>query len=99
MKYRCDDCGAVFEEPLVYSEPSVGYEALWCPECQCDAIMEVEECKLCGELSPVHLLTVDGYCPDCVKKAAHKYDAFLKSCEPEELRIFEEQFGIEPINY
>lgn len=99
MRYRCEDCGYVFDEPYIYEEPDVGYAAMWCPSCHSDDIIEVKECKLCGELAPAHLLTIDGYCGACVKKAAHKYDEFLNGCEPEELQIFKEQFGIEPICY
>ena len=97
--YRCNDCGWVFEEPYEYEERDVGYHADWCPECHSDDIVEVRECKLCNELTPIHLLTIDGYCPDCVRRAAKKYDMFLNKCEPEELRIYKEQFGIEPICY
>ena len=97
--YRCNDCGWVFEEPYEYEEPDVGYHADWCPQCHSDDIVEVRECKYCEELTPVHLLTIDGYCPDCVRRAAKKYDMFLNKCEPEELRIFEHEFGIEPISY
>lgn len=98
-KYRCNDCGWVFDEPYLYEEPDVGYAALWCPECHSDDIIEVRECKLCGEYTPTHLLT-DGYCDACVKKAIRKYDRILnEKFEPEELEIFREQFGIEPINY
>lgn len=97
--YRCNDCGWVFAEPYEYEEPDVGYHADWCPECHSDDIVEVRECKYCEELTPVHLLTIDGYCPDCVRRAAKKYDMFLNKCEPEELRIFEHEFGIEPISY
>ena len=31
-KYRCNDCGWIFDEPYLYEEPDVGYAALWCPE-------------------------------------------------------------------
>ena len=99
MTYKCCECGHVFDSPYIYEEPDVGYAALWCPECHSDDIVEVQECKFCGELYPIHKLTIDGYCPDCVKKTAKKLDLFLHRCEPEELRIFQEQFGIEPINY
>ena len=99
MKYKCNDCGWVFDEPYLYEEPDVGYAALWCPECHSDDIIEVAECKFCEELTPIHDLTIDGYCPDCVRRAAKKYDMFLNKCEPEELRIYKEQFGIEPICY
>ena len=99
MTYRCADCGYVFDEPYVYEEPDVGYVATWCPSCHSDDIVEVKECKMCGELTPVHLLT-DGYCDGCVKHAARKFDMLLSSkFEPEELEIFAKQFGIEPINY
>lgn len=98
-KYRCNDCGWVFDEPYEYEEPDVGYAALWCPECHSDDIIEVGECKICEEYYPIHDLTIDGYCPDCVRRAAKKYDMFLNKCEPEELRIYKEQFGIEPICY
>ena len=97
--YKCNDCGWTFSEPYEYEEPDVGYHADWCPECHSDDIVEVRECKYCEELTPVHLLTIDGYCPDCVRRAAKKYDMFLNKCEPEELRIFEHEFGIEPISY
>ena len=99
MKYKCNDCGWVFDEPYLYEEPDVGYAALWCPQCHSDDIIEAAECKYCEELTPIHLLTIDGYCPDCVRRAAKKYDMFLNKCEPEELRIYKEQFGIEPICY
>ena len=98
-KYRCNDCGWVFDEPYLYEEPDVGYKADWCPQCHSDDIIEVAECKYCEELTPIHDLTIDGYCPDCVRRAAKKYDMFLNKCEPEELRIFEHEFGIEPISY
>ena len=45
------------------------------------------------------MLTIDGYCPDCVKRTARKLNMFLNKCEPEELRIFREEFQIEPISY
>ena len=97
--FRCNDCGAVFEEPYEYREPDVNYYADWCPECHSDDITEVKECAICGELVPFYDLTIDGYCPACVEKAAHRFDNFLESCEPYELDIFKDQFGIEPINY
>lgn len=99
MTYKCNECGYVFDEPYEYEEPDVGYAALWCPECHSDDIVEVRECKLCDELTPIHLLTIDGYCPDCVKRTARKLNMFLNKCEPEEVQIFREQFQIEPINY
>ena len=100
-KYKCNDCGWEFDEDdaYLYEEPDVGYAAVWCPECHSDDLTEVDECKFCGETYPVHKLTIDGYCPDCVKKTAKKLDLFLHRCEPEELRIFEHEFGIEPISY
>ena len=97
--YKCNDCGWVFEEPYEYEERDVGYHADWCPECHSDDIVEVRACKLCDELTPIHLLTIDGYCPDCVKRTARKLNLFLNKCEPEELQIFREQFQIEPISY
>jgi hypothetical protein len=45
------------------------------------------------------MLTIDGYCPDCVRRTAKKLDLFLNKCEPEELEIFRREFGIEPISY
>ncbi len=99
-KYRCNECGWVFDEPYIYEEPDVGYAALWCPECHSDDIVEVQECKFCGELTPLHMLTADGYCDTCVKHAARKFDLLLSSkFEPEELDIFKREFNIEPINY
>lgn len=98
-EWKCCECGYVFDEPYEYDEPDVGYHALWCPECHSDDIIEVRECKLCDELSPIHLLTIDGYCPDCVKRTARKLNMFLNKCEPEEVQIFREQFQIEPISY
>ena len=98
-EWKCCECGYVFDEPYIYEEPDVGYAALWCPECHSDDIVEVQECKFCEELTPIHMLTIDGYCPDCVKRTAKKLDLFLHKCEPEELRIFEHEFGIEPISY
>ena len=98
--YRCEDCGHIFEEPYHYREPDVGYGAYWCPSCHSDDITEVRECKICGEYAPVHDLTIDGYCPACVRSAARKFDALLSSqFEKEELEILKEQFGIEPISY
>ena len=99
MPWKCNDCGEVFDAPYEYEERDVNYFADWCPYCHSDDIVEVKECELCGKLTPVFDLTIDGFCPECVEKAAKKYDQFLKSCEPEELKIFREQFGIEPINY
>lgn len=98
-KYRCNECGWVFDEPYEYEERDVGYHTEWCPECHSDDITEVQECKFCDELTPVHLLTIDGYCPDCVRRTGKKLDLFLNRCEPEELQIFEHEFGIEPISY
>ena len=98
-EWKCCECGHVFDEPYEYDEPDVGYHALWCPSCHSDDIVEVRECKLCDELTPIHLLTIDGYCPACVKRTARKLDFFLKKCESEELQIFEHEFGIEPISY
>ncbi len=98
-KYKCNECGWVFDEPFLYEERDVGYKAYWCPECHSDDIVEVEECKFCEELYPTHMLTIDGYCPDCVRRTAKKLDLFLNKCEPEELEIFRREFGIEPISY
>ena len=100
MTYKCEDCGFIFEEPYLYEEPDVGYAALWCPECHSDDIVEVKECKYCGEPTPLHMLTADGYCEECVKHAARKFDLLLNSkFEPEELEIFKREFNIEPIHY
>lgn len=99
MPWKCNDCGSVFDEPYEYHEYDVGYAADWCPYCHSDDIVELNECKLCGEETPVHLLTYEGYCPECIEKTKRKYNEFLKSCEPEELEIFKEQFYIEPISY
>ena len=99
MRYRCDDCGHVFDEPYLYEEPDVGYAAMWCPECHSDDIVEVQECKLCDELTPAHLLTSDGYCPECVRRTREKFNAFLeKYFEKEELEILKDQWIIEPID-
>lgn len=97
--YKCEDCGAVFEEPFEYKEPDVNFFADWCPYCHSDDIVEVKECELCGKLTPVFDMTIDGYCPECVTKTARKLNEFLGKCEPEEVRIFKEEFGIEPISY
>ena len=98
--YKCCDCGETFDEPYEYDEPDVGYHADWCPYCHSDDIVEVRECKYCGELTPLHLLTIDGYCDVCVKNAARKFDLLLSSkFEKEELEIFKSEFGIEPISY
>lgn len=100
MAWRCNDCGAVFDEPYLYEEPDVGYKADWCPDCHSDDITEVKECAYCGELTPVFDLTIDGYCRECVKNAARKFDLLLSSkFEKEELEIFKSEFGIEPISY
>lgn len=100
MTYKCCECGHVFDSPYIYEEPDVGYVAAWCPECHSDDIVEVRECKYCGELAPLHMLTADGYCEECVKYAARKFDLLLSSkFEPEELEIFKREFNIEPINY
>lgn len=99
-KWKCNDCGYEFDEPYIYEEPDVGYAADWCPSCHSDDIVEVRECKYCGELTPLHLLTIDGYCDACVKNAARKFDLLLSSkFEKEELEIFKSEFGIEPISY
>ena len=100
MAWKCNDCGETFDEPYLYEERDVGYKADWCPSCHSDDITEVQACKFCGELTPLHLLTIDGYCDACVKNAARKFDMLRNSrFEKEELEIFKEQFGIEPINY
>ena len=99
MAWKCDDCGKTFDEPREYDEYDVNYHALLCPYCGADTIIELFPCKFCGDLVPPHTLTVDGYCRACVKRTAKKLDLFLHKCEPEELRIFQEQFGIEPISY
>lgn len=100
MAWKCDDCGKTFDEPIEYDEDDVNYHALLCPYCRADSLIELFECKFCGELVPRHELTSDGYCDACVKSAARKFDLLLKSkFEKEELEIFEHEFGIEPINY
>lgn len=96
--YKCEDCGAVFAEPYVYHEWDVGYVADWCPECHSDDIVEVEECQMCGEWTPRHLLE-DGFCDACISKTARKLDEWLSHQDLPELEIFEKVFGIEPINY
>lgn len=94
--YRCEDCGALFEEPFEYREPDVGYTAEWCPECHSDAIEEVRACKLCGVYAGY--LTIDGYCCGCVEKTKLKFNMWLKSkFEAEELQILKEEYNVEEI--
>ena len=56
--YKCEDCGSIFDEPYEYHEYDVGYHADWCPYCHSDDIVEVKECKLCGNLSSPHAVRV-----------------------------------------
>lgn len=100
MRYRCDDCGLIFdaEDAIEYYESDTGYGASLCPSCRADALVEVKECALCGEDEDAFRLTSDGYCRACVEKTRKKFNDFLKKhFEKEELQILKDQWIIEPI--
>lgn len=94
--YRCENCGALFEEPYEYEEKDVGYHGFQCPYCFDNYFDEVKECKLCGEYASY--LTIDGFCNACCGNTKRKFNLWLRSkFEDEELQILKEEFGIEPI--
>lgn len=100
MRYRCDDCGWIFDanDAIEYYDPETGYGASLCPSCQADVLIEVRECKFCGEDEDAFRLTPDGYCRACVEKTRKKFNAFLeKHFEKEELQILKDQWIIESL--
>lgn len=67
-KYKCEDCGQIFEEPKV-STDSVEYfgaeaqlESKICPYCDSEYIYEAHICKCCGEN---YIDTNEEFCNDC----------------------------------
>ncbi|MBQ6346530.1 MAG: hypothetical protein IJI71_03115 [Clostridia bacterium] len=101
MRYRCEDCGHVFDadEARKYYEPDTGWRELQCPSCRSPELVEVRECKFCGEDEDAYRLTSDGYCRACVRKTREKFNAFLdKHFEKEELEILKDQWDIYPID-
>ena len=71
--YRCEDCGAYFDEPVVvHDDPSPsgvglssGYYVEWyCPSCGGDHIEKAGECASCGEFIP----SDEVLCEDCMKE-------------------------------
>ena len=84
--YRCEDCGAVFETPLV-AESKVEYwgrptllEERLCPMCGYDEFVEVSKCKCCGEE-----YTEDTVCEKCV--------ADMQNAISEMIATYEEEHG------
>ena len=101
MKYRCDDCGYVFdaEDGREYYEPDTGWWELQCPSCRSPELVEVRECKFCDEYEDACQMTYDGYCRACVQRTREKFNSFLeKYFEKEELEILKDQWIIEPID-
>lgn len=71
--YRCKDCGAYFEEPVVvHDDPSPrgvglpsGYYIEWyCPQCGSDHMEVAEACASCGEPIPAD----EVLCEDCMEE-------------------------------
>ena len=62
MMYKCENCGGIFDRPLLVEE-DFGYETCLghvsayqqfkeCPYCSCNFYYEVEQCEECGEWFP-----------------------------------------------
>jgi len=66
--FKCEDCGAVFEEPAVsreYHGLEYGYEERGhCPNCGSDDYTNSKVCDICGEPA-----WGSDYCEDCKEKA------------------------------
>ena len=71
--YICKDCGALFEEPVVWyddpsptgvSLPSGCYEYHECPSCGSDDFTEAKECEACGD----HYDGDSILCPSCMER-------------------------------
>ena len=70
MKYRCCDCGAVFDDPATWEESRGEFWGFpctetmsGCPECEGD-YEEAFRCTRCGEWCFEDELD-DGLCKDC----------------------------------
>lgn len=64
MMYKCENCGGIFDRPLLVEE-DFGYETCLghvsayqqfkeCPYCSCNFYYEVEQCEECGEWFPTY---------------------------------------------
>lgn len=67
--YKCEDCNAEFESPLVRRHIERSGEELdppshHCPYCMSAYYHELEECKVCGELKDSRIV-YNGVCDDC----------------------------------
>ena len=75
--FRCDNCGAMFETPKVYTK--WGYSTsdelppIWdgCPYCASEDILRIRQCIFCGEWSAKGYIIKDRndfICKNCVEE-------------------------------
>ena len=86
IRYRCDYCGAYFDEPLkIPYRETVGeftreYVAEVCPVCFCDSLSHACDCPKCGE----PMQAGARLCDDCRKSLLERLTEFADSLTAEE---------------
>ena len=92
MTYYCNNCKDVFDADdarLIRTSNRVGDwikvdEDYVCPHCGSCDYSEAVECKSCGEYIPEEC-AYDGYCEDCVNKAATP-ENLIEWCDDEDFK-------------
>lgn len=94
--YKCLDCKAVFEEPVIKTYTSVEYgdnTYFYCPYCGEESIAEVDECLGCGGWKDVH----ERVCISCHSYAKRKLAAFAKKFSEAIREEMDEILSVEPL--
>lgn len=73
----CDDCGYVFENPVIVILPP-GEEWESCPACKSTEINEAAQCLGCGETKNYYNLENE-YCEDCGIGIIKRFHDFLEN--------------------
>ena len=97
--FKCNECGAVFDEPLIqsdnvpYGEGTVPREFASCPHCH-GSFEPAYPCKDCGEYFTKDELH-SFYCTECVKENWDKPDDLFEFGEGFENKSGINQFALE----
>jgi predicted ATP-dependent serine protease len=94
--YKCLDCKAVFEEPIIKTYTSGEYgdnTDFYCPYCGEESIAEVDECLGCGSWKDVH----ERVCISCHSYAKRKLAAFSKMFSEAIREEMDEILSVEPL--
>lgn len=94
--YKCLNCKAVFEEPIIKTYTSGEYgdaTYFYCPYCGEEYFAEVDECLGCGGWKDVH----EHVCISCHSYAKRKLAAFAKMFSEAIREEMDEILSVEPL--